>query len=187
MPLFIPLFVQLTPQSQSFNFNNPVLVEVQVPSEARVPFHDYRQVSEDIGGLSTLPYPLPGSSIQNPIDVEALSDTEASASVYSHDLHRPGDSIVGGPENPIEIDAVSVGTSDATELIASLPASPARTDLAPDGRTLEAYYECKICYSKVVDLALGCGHTYCYDCFNYSSTTLSSRKREEAKNWRTSI
>jgi hypothetical protein len=64
MPLFIPLFVQLTPQSQSFNFNNPVLVEVQVPSEARVPFHDYRQVSEDIGGLSTLPYPLPGSSIR---------------------------------------------------------------------------------------------------------------------------
>ncbi|KAH8424212.1 uncharacterized protein LDX57_001969 [Aspergillus melleus] len=111
MSLFIPIYVQLTPQSQSFNFNNPVLVEVQVPSEVQIPsegqvpsevqapsevrvsFHGYRQVSEDIGGLSTLPYLLPGSSSQNPIDVEALSDTEASTVVYSHDLRRPGDSI----------------------------------------------------------------------------------------------
>ncbi|KAL5365097.1 hypothetical protein BJX96DRAFT_179529 [Aspergillus floccosus] len=135
MSLFIPIYVQLTPQSQSFDFASPVLVEVQAPSEVQASLRDYRQVSEDIGGLPTLPYPLSGSSIQDPIDVDALSDTEINTSVYSHDLHRSGDSI----ENPIDLDAASVGTSDATELIASLPASPAQTELAPDGEERIAF------------------------------------------------
>lgn len=66
MSLFIPIYIRLTPQSQPFNSTNPVLVEVEAPSEVHAPPGHYRQASEDNGGLPTLSYPLPGSSIRTP-------------------------------------------------------------------------------------------------------------------------
>lgn len=27
-------------------------------------------------------------------------------------------------------------------------------------------HECALCYNNIVDLAVGCGHTFCYDCFS---------------------
>ncbi|TQB71046.1 hypothetical protein MPDQ_007809 [Monascus purpureus] len=178
MSLFIPIYIRLTPQSQPFNSTNPVLVEVEAPSEVHAPPGHYRQASEDNGGLPTLSYPLPGSSIQTPIDADALSDAENDTSVFSHNSHRPGDSI----DNPIDVDALSVETSDATELITSLPASPAQIECIPNGQSQETSYECKICYHAVVDLALGCGHTYCYNCFNkfFHDSVLANARGSQA-------
>ncbi|RDK42408.1 hypothetical protein M752DRAFT_266211 [Aspergillus phoenicis ATCC 13157] len=129
----------------------------------------HRQISEDIG---------PGSSFDNPIDIDALGNRENDNSIFSHDSQPPGNSI----ENPIDLETVSAATSDVTELIATLPASPVQTELMPDGRSLEAYYECKICYCKVVDLVLGCGHTYCYNCFNnfFHDSVLRKARRSQA-------
>ncbi|PYH75186.1 uncharacterized protein BO88DRAFT_32382 [Aspergillus vadensis CBS 113365] len=160
------------------SLSGPSAVTSSVSEEVQTRFLHHSQISEAIGGLPTLPYPLPGSSFDNSIDIDALRNTGNDNSIISHDLQRPGDSI----ENPIDLDTVSAATSDVTELIASLPVSLAQTELMPDGRSLETYYECKICYCKVVDLVLGCGHTYCYNCFNnfFHDSVLRQARRRQA-------
>ncbi|PYH89064.1 hypothetical protein BO71DRAFT_413626 [Aspergillus ellipticus CBS 707.79] len=124
------------------SLSGPSAVISSVSVESQTRFLHRSQISEDIGGLPMLPYLLPGSSFDNPIDIDALKNRENDNRILSHDLQPPGDSI----ENPIDLDTVSAATSDVNELIATLPASPVQTELMPDGRSLEAYYECKICY-----------------------------------------
>ncbi|KAH8435415.1 uncharacterized protein LDX57_013045 [Aspergillus melleus] len=123
--------------------------------------HDYREISRYLGGLPAMPSPLPGSSPENPIDVDTPGD-EASDTVSCHDLHHPGDSV----ENPVDVDAVPVVTSDATGIIERSSPSPTSTGYMSDDRPLKGQYVCKICYDNAVDLVLGCGHAYCYGCFS---------------------
>ncbi|KAH1598467.1 hypothetical protein KXX44_005584 [Aspergillus fumigatus] len=115
----------------------------------------------DIGGLPTLPCPLPGTSYENSIELDMFSDEECDSSVRLDDCQQPGDSI----DNPIDLDAATTVACN-TGTIDNLSDRRHQMECVIDGRSFEEHYRCKICFCNVVDLALRCGHTYCSDCFN---------------------
>ncbi|OJZ79819.1 hypothetical protein ASPFODRAFT_54562 [Aspergillus luchuensis CBS 106.47] len=125
------------------------------------------QSAAELGVLPTSPDPPPVTSDdeddgENPIEIVTFSNVERNYNIFSHGSHRPGDSI----DDPIVLDATTMAPSHTTNVMDPGWNSRQQKECGTGGRSLEEHYECKICFRKVVDLVLGCGHVYCYDCFN---------------------
>ncbi|RJE19003.1 hypothetical protein PHISCL_08665 [Aspergillus sclerotialis] len=164
MSVFIPIYCHFEPHGHTA----PVHLEVQT---------SLTRYAVDGGGSAAFPHTLPGTSADNPIVLDGPSTTESDSNPWSNDLYHPGDSV----DNPIDLDAASTAESE-TEVIDSLLDDSYQAEHSIAGTSLD-YYVCKICYGKAVDLALGCGHTYCYDCFNKFFHDSILRKAGESQEW----
>ncbi|RDH26159.1 hypothetical protein BDQ94DRAFT_180126 [Aspergillus welwitschiae] len=129
-------------------FSSPA---VPVPRDLRTLPVGHPQSAAELGLLSTSPNPTPLTSDDedeggNSIETGTSSNVERNSNSFSHGSHRPGDSI----DNPSVLDATTTVASHTTNVI----------DAVSNSR------QQKECGTGVVDLVLGCGHVYCYDCFN---------------------
>jgi hypothetical protein len=156
MPVFISIHYRFelhvsTPNSPA----TPVLIGSQTPLSD--------QNARDIGGLPTLPCPLPGTSYgdshdwislaiylrvaENPIEVDNFSDDECESSVRSDDSKQPGDSIGKlqfhydqnmrsdyDLDNAIDLDAALTVASN-TEVTDNLSDEHYQTECAIDGKS----------------------------------------------------